>query len=365
MNNLAHCLTQFTHPPSRQLIATVLMLLALSALPESKAMAQPSCGDTVGPNGTVVLQGHIGLCDDDTGGLKVVGPVTLDLNGFQLVCFDSDQDKRLPIGIEIVGKKAVVRNGQVQGCATGVSVAGQGQHRVERIRALNNRHGFEVPGKQNTLIKNEARNNSMTGFSVAGSNNTLRANTVPYMYTAHFVAGPGFVIAGEDNKIIKNTAKKSYDAGFFIRGKQHFVDGNFADENAAGFVVDGESHTLSNNIAGDSLATGFRVQGNQMTLKDNAARYNAGQGFLVDNAAWPELAGESLLQQNVAEYNGQSGIVVGQYAGGNNRLLENTALNNNLRGAATAFDLADFNANCGTNQWQQNIYGSSNQPCVQ
>jgi parallel beta-helix repeat protein len=100
---------------------------------------------------------------------------------------------------------------------------------------------------------------------------------------------------------------------------------------------------------------GFTMNGaNDNTFRDNNASNNFnGNGLLLFTASGNDVNG------NTATGNGDSGIAVSSGTGMNNTIKNNTAQNN------TNFDLNDGNTNCDSNSWKNNIFGSSNQSCIQ
>src|SRR5262245_47138880 len=97
-------------------LAAAGLLLGL-ALASSAAAVQ--CGQPIGPNQTVTLQADL-VCDDNTGGLTVTGPATVNLNGHTIRCVDTNQDGVAPNGLFILGQEAKVRDGIVDSCSYGV-----------------------------------------------------------------------------------------------------------------------------------------------------------------------------------------------------------------------------------------------------
>jgi len=113
-----------------------------------------SCGDTIGPGGTVVLTGNLEPCATDPA-VTVVGPVTFNLAGFTISCEITATD-----GIVVEGFRANVQNGTVRGCLAGVRLAGDGSHRITNMISRDNEDdGFDVPSSWNRLTYNEGNDN--------------------------------------------------------------------------------------------------------------------------------------------------------------------------------------------------------------
>ncbi|MGI8777248.1 MAG: right-handed parallel beta-helix repeat-containing protein [Acidimicrobiales bacterium] len=101
----------------------------------------------------------------------------------------------------------------------------------------------------------------------------------------------------------------------------------------------------------------------------NTSIGNARNGILVPPTGNPAIVAGNTINQNIVNSNGNDGIVVqGPFtpnglatarAGSTN----NTLIGNHGTGNAVD-DGVDLNPNCDHNFWQQNIFGTVNQPCV-
>jgi parallel beta-helix repeat protein len=311
--------------------ATLLCLAGVAP-----AAAQVRCGDVIGPNETVVLQGSVDNCGPGPAAVTVIGPATLDLNGFSVSCLPSGSETA--DGIVLVGKRVTLRNGTVQLCSTGVRVLGDGSHRIERVTAATSDgredDGFRIESDSNRLIENVALQNGNIGFVIFGNRNRLTDNR------AFFNAGVGFAI-------------------FFT--SRNTLRGNLASGNSAdGFRLSaGSRNSLVENTAVDNEVGINASDEVGLRLTANVARGNREDGieFLFGS--------ESRLLQNRVEDNAEHGIVVG----GSAQILvsRNTSLNND-RGdnENPRFDLVDIGQpNCGTNRWRGNVFVTSSPSCVQ
>ncbi len=352
----------FTTPQQKVRVEfTLKTTLAATGLLLGLALTSPAaavqCGDTIGPNQTATLQEDL-LCDITTGGLVVIGPAEVHMDGHAIKC--QDLNGIVPSGIEILGRDAKVYGsdnvvfGTVSDCFYGVGVRGEGHHTVENVMAERGREA---------------------GFYVASSKNTLRWN-----YTAQ---GPsGFVIGDQsrNNKLLDNAALFHDDKGFQIHGTKHQLQRNSAVLNEGhGFTVSGVGHKLTSNIADRNRGDGFGILGNHNHLKNNKAIGNV-DGFAIEDVAKNTLTSneaienhddgfdvqggtlQTALLRNKSFHNGGSGIEVD---GQQHKLVSNETLDNNQGNYPDAFDLADENPNCGTNTWKDNTFGTANQPCIQ
>ena len=81
-------MTRNVRPQLKSIFIATSLLLGLMNIPFT-AHAQVSCGDVIGDEPgekKVVLNDHIQGCTEATGGITIIGPATLDMNGYALVC---------------------------------------------------------------------------------------------------------------------------------------------------------------------------------------------------------------------------------------------------------------------------------------
>jgi parallel beta-helix repeat protein len=322
-----------------QLVGLVLVLGAASP-----AAAQVACGADVGPGEEVVLTRDL-VCDRVGEAITVFGPAVLDLNGFTIRCADQDGDGRIPFdGIRVEGAGAVVRNGRITGCGTGLEVVGTGRHsisllvlqsnvddgmlvrsdanRIVDVSAFfNGKVGYDVIGKRNLLLGNAATGNGDIGFR-SGGGNTLRRNI------ASNHEGEGFFVGGERALLLENRAILN-DTGFTILGARHRLVENEAEDNGTGFLLDGitERNRLVENVASRNDFNGVIVFGNANRLIGTIAESNGQVGILLFEA-----------ERNVVSRSEASGNGV--------------------------VDLSETDPDCGTNRWRKNEFESASQVCI-
>lgn len=319
-------------------------LLALALGVASPAYAQVRCGDVIGPGESVTLTRELSGCAPGPAALTVVGPATLDLNGFSVICQDAGSNTAL--GIVVVGKRATVRNGTVQRCSTGVTLLGEGSHRIENVTAALSDNGFTAGGEgfviesdSNRLVDNAAVQNSAQGFRV---------------------------VVADRNRLIGNQAFFNGGSGFEVLvGRRNILQGNVAADNSLfGFFLDGGAFTPGGgrNKAEDNEATGnqqgfFVDSEDGSRLTRNVANANDDDGIFV------VVARSVRLTQNEASDNGGTGIVV--LASNDIRITRNTALNNDRADDDVQnFDLLDSLADCGTSRWRGNVFATANEECI-
>ena len=322
----------------KHFIATTGFLLSLSMTPLLAHALQ--CGDTVGPNETVVLDGHLGPCDASTGGITIQGPATLDLNNFTFFCDGSTGDGSVTGGITLEGRRAQLRNGIVRSCLDGVVVAGQGRHRVKNMVAMSNdTAGFHVSSDNNILQENTALING-AGFQIASNRNTLHHNN------SHHNSGAGYQVGLSATRFVANTLRHN----------------TATDNGFTGFLVLGVERTaLIRNEAARNDLGGFLMIAERSRLIANSATANRGNGFLVAGKA-------HRLIRNQANDNTGVGIhlaIIDDPSGFLRAPAENILVTRSVAHGNAALDLQDDNVECGTNRWRRNAFGSANQPCVE
>ena len=169
------------------------------------------CGDTILPGQKVRLEANVGPCTEATGGITIVGPAKLDLNGFAVTCLLHAELHHNPPGIRIIGEAARVQNGRVVACGNGVEVHGQGRHRVKKVEvAVSGRDGFNIDSERNVLKDNQAIQCRDDGFEVLSERNILKKNL------AVDNLGYGIVVGGHSHRIIRNEAVDNGDGGMVV-----------------------------------------------------------------------------------------------------------------------------------------------------
>jgi parallel beta-helix repeat protein len=147
------------------------------------------------------------------------------------------------------------------------------------------------------------------------------------------------------NSLVKNVTTTGNFFGFAVNGG--FSAGCGASCPSTGNLFRGNISTLNNQH-------GFTMNGaTNNVFNANDASSNGAHGFLLF------VASGNNVQGNTFNNNGQSGIIIASGTGTGNNLHQNTAQNNGI------VDLEDDNPNCGSNTWNQNIFGTASQPCIQ
>jgi parallel beta-helix repeat protein len=214
------------------------------------AQAEAVCEGYVGPGETLVLGADLGPCDGDLEVL-LVDSGTLDLGGHTVSCADTNADGNLPYGIVLVGKKAQLRNGTVEGCYHNVILDGRGRHTVENVtsqgaaldgfivaaprsRLLSNAaiangdDGFQIESFRSQLLGNAAEGNGEDGIDIVdGGRHKLVGNTVSGN------ADDGFDVGGDRNKLLENGSTANVDVGIRVGGARNRVFGNTATGNGS------------------------------------------------------------------------------------------------------------------------------------
>jgi hypothetical protein len=131
-----------------------------------------SCGDTLGPGGSYVLDADVMNCPAESVGLHIVGPVDVDLNGHTVAC--ATVGSIFTIAIEVTGKKAQVHNGKIATCYVGVQISNGIKHQLSYLTAQDVPISFSIQGDKSKLVHNASVCTSVycthndIGFTVLG-----------------------------------------------------------------------------------------------------------------------------------------------------------------------------------------------------
>ena len=111
----------------------------------------------------------------------------------------------------------------------------------------------------------------------------------------------------------------------------------------------------NNNVSGVGFFAGvgiFASASNGNQIKDNVVNVNGSDGMRLSGSNSNHISG------NTTDMNRESGIHIEKPAA-RNLVVGNKAHHN------ISFDLADDNPNCGSNDWDNNSFGSKSQACIQ
>ena len=289
-------------------LGTKLFSTAALTLSLSGAAHAVECGDTIGPNEKVVLTRDL-LCPSNVDvALTVVGPATLDMNGYTITCLAGlFSDYATDNGVYVLGKSARIKDGTISSCLEAMVIKGEGRHRIEKVHASDSKErGFQVLSDNNTLRRNRASSTSSYGFYVVGSKNRLQDN---------------------------------------------IADGGGAE----GFVL-GQAHrtTLTRNLAAGNGRSGFMTysDGDGIKFIKNEALNNGWDGFAIRGGQKHQLV------RNVAKGNEGSGVFISDEVI-RSRLTRNTFQFNR------EFDISQAAPHCEGNRWTRNTFNTSNVDCVE
>jgi parallel beta-helix repeat protein len=173
------------------------------------------------------------------------------------------------------------------------------------------------------------------GVLVTGSNDSIQGGgTVTRFQFGIVVEGLSESVSTQSNQLVNITVTNSTNQGIIL--------------------VNSVENRIINCTASTNGAAGMFVgsSANYNTLISNVADGNGGPGIQLFDNYW------STLRANQTDHNGLDGIFV-DVGDTQNLIQANKAANN------TPFDLADLNANCDSNTWKANQFGTANQPCIQ
>ena len=297
---------------SRRPVATLIAALLL-VLPASARAIE--CGDVVGPGGKIALDQDLSGCAGaGTPALTVVGPVTLDLAGYQIRCATLDSAD----GVEVLGSSARISNGSVRACKTyAIKLAGTGGHRVEDVSVRSSTgDGFLIESDKNSLSGVSSTNHTGAGYVVSGATASLR-NCV-----ATNDGDQGFRIESDGSKLQNNVAVNNSKEGYLVSGNGNKLSRNRASGNGnEGFELTGNGNKLKGDSADRNSQHGVTVSGDDNRMDRVDAIDNVGNGF--------ELAAGTgnRIKASTATSNGSDGIEI---SANNSRVQSNRAYNLSL-----------------------------------
>ena len=288
------------------LAGTLLFLWADAAL--SAAAPSVTCGATLSRKRTYTLRADLD-CSNATAPIIVRDRAVLNLNNHVYVG---------PIILD--GRQAQLRDGTIECILAGTNGGALDDPRCVRVQ------GTGKHSVQNVLVRYEGFVGGFgIGIWVLSDDNSLTSNTVFQTPDA------GVIVLGNNNILQQNRAILSnFGAGFYIGGDGNRLIRNYATLHHAGYSTDGDNNVFVQNVyAGvpdDIVATdeGFGIAGSGNQLDRNVVT-NEDYGIFV-------FTGPNTIENNIAIRNG--------------------------------FDLLDGTTNCDSNIWQNNIFETSNQPCI-
>jgi hypothetical protein len=228
--------------------------------------------------------------------------ITVDLNNHAVVCNLNVDGILVPNFVSSVH----VRNGRV---TSGLSPCF---------------NGLDVKGSSSVFSALHIRDATHQGVQVDGDSNRLTA------ITSDRNVGDGFIVFGSDNTITSSSAADNDDDGIsFFVGSDNTVLASRAVGNADKGIISGSSRTL---------------------ILSNISSNNGRGIYLSDNST-----GSLVLSNSTT--NNVIGIEINPTSS-SNRVVGNISLSNTL------FDLSDDNANCDSNFWAFNVFGTRNQSCI-
>lgn len=192
------------------LIVTGILGPGLSRVPPAAEAGHIVCGQTLGPGSRFVLDSDVGPCSNNPI-LTVIGPTTVDLNGFKVISTPPPGGPYPSRSALVVGgRSAILLNGTVHTWGAGVVLMGSGNHIVLRVTAEGMKPapsgGFFVKSSNNWLIGNTAFNQLAAGFLLYEPNVQLTKNrlimNVAQGNSIGIILGTGAL----GNLIIRNTA---------------------------------------------------------------------------------------------------------------------------------------------------------------
>jgi len=290
-------------------LALAAVITAGSSASAQDLAAPVACGDVI--RGMARLEQNL-LCDSDPG-LTVKGQ--LDMNGFSLTCDGTQQ------GIVLAGKRSGLQNGDVEGCAQAVVLAGRGRHEVVRVRARGSQFGFLLKSRSNRLVGNNASSADSDAFRVASSKNFLVDNKVDR------AGDDGFDVRGRKNTLTRNVITGAAGEGIDVSASRNVILGNT--------VIGAGDDAMQVRVGGN------RIIGNSLT--------RSAVGLLLQHDGRGNGGNEVL--GNIVLANRDEGILV-SLTSEDNRIIGNEV-------QANGTDLLDRHTDCIDNLWAGNVFNSA------
>src|SRR5215813_3777039 len=264
----------------------------------------PSCGDTIGPNGSYILTADVGPCSTNPA-LTITGSVSVSLGGHSVYC-KPGRDSR--VGIKIRQSGVWLGNGYIKGCKAALYAEGASENEISRIKAtgvtvsrfsegasvfdlggmpriVNSHHNFVHDSTFVGVVGlDDDETSTSSGLSVDVSDHVLR-NTVR-------TVGVGI-------QMVSDVASPPEQPGEAASVVEH----NDVSDTIYGFITLG-NNSLRYNKASTS-ETAFLIRGNFNVLTHNTAKGNIGDGFVVNDEG-------DIIEANYAGYNGGTGFDLAQ-----------------------------------------------------
>ena len=342
---------------NRLALRCIAPVFALALSLDADSAFAVSCGDSIHLQSQEVTLDNDLLCANSPA-LTIVGPGTFDMKGHTVTCLLFNTND----GLRLEGKKAQVKNGEIRSCRTGMIVDGTGQHRVENLVVQNSaQRGIVITSTKNVLKAITSQNNGQDGFDIseAGKGNTITDSQAIDNGGHGFAVGSVLFPGSIDSKVVlkDNLAHNNDESGFWVLGNQHRLDGNTATGNGDhGIAIHEDRNTIKKNTATGNNAVGINISGVKNIVTDNTAIDNTSHGFLFSGF-------QHKAQRNTSHANGEAGVRTLNTA--HSSYSKTVSLDN----AGT--DLHAGPANCGSQVWEDNVFGSSkagavtNPDCIQ
>jgi acetyltransferase-like isoleucine patch superfamily enzyme len=168
--------------------------------------------------------------------------------------------------------------------------------------------------------------------------------------------GIGIWVLSDRNVLTRNTIFQAPNVGVFVIGNRNELRENRAIAGEAGFHIDdgNENQLIGNYATMHRLGYGID-EGNDNLLRQNVYAGVPDEISLFDEGFGIGFGSGNRLTRNVVT-NEDLGIIMGNLAGPNT-IDNNIAIRNGV-------DLADFRHECGVHTWENNIFETSDPPCI-
>ncbi|AWF81567.1 hypothetical protein BTJ40_12445 [Microbulbifer sp. A4B17] len=161
--------------------------------------------------------------------VTVVGPGSLDLNGFTVSCNGSG------VGIRLEGTAAnltggALQDGVITNCGAGMVVLGD-FHNIVGVNVMDNQSlGILFPANNSNLIQSVIINNAGVGVVVTGINNNVSYNEVGQ----NEFEGIRLEDIASGSVVVNNHVYSSLNSGIVIESSNNLIAQNFVEDNGPG-----------------------------------------------------------------------------------------------------------------------------------
>jgi len=379
----------------RRAAPAALSLALVVGLPSTAQAGHVACGAIITSN--VTLDSDIGPCPGD--GLVVTADnVTVDLNGHTISGTDGPADAG--VGVRVTGNGVTVTNGTVTKFDAGVVIEGGAGNTVSLVTATDNRPGllggdygdgvtiFGATADNNSVVDSVLRHNGpFGGVSVLGGNvnDKITGTVISGNLVQDNNLSPQDDGVRLENWTWNSTISDNVVLGSALEGIALFADTRF--NTVTGNNVQNNGYGPPNGDRAPRPGDGIRsfARGGNHTIENNQVFGNAGNGIFLSGplqmggnpvtgggTTVPGSTLNQVLSNDTGNNSGAPTKPVINFGNGVVHVTVTVRAHAEVGGLvvdyptppAPTYDLHDGNANCNSNVWSGNTYGTANPACT-